>query len=252
MTLGFYLVAMLGLGLLLVVHEAGHYAAARWFGMRVERFSVGFGPTIWRRQPRGSATVYQVGILPFLAYVQIAGMSPYEERDPADRGSYANAGVWARVVTIAAGPLANLLFASILVFFGLVIGGRDVIEAARLGVVAPAMFVHENLVVLGRFLTGHGPVAFSGPVGIVKAAATQAQMGPGVLLRFLGMLSATMGLFNLLPFPFLDGGRLLFLGVEAASRRKVDAKIEVWVHAAGLVMLMTFMAFTTYGDVFNR
>src|ERR1700733_7399172 len=128
MTIAQYLVAVLGLAVLMVVHEGGHYLAARRFVMRVIRFSIGFGPTLWKHRPKDSATVYQVGLIPFLAYVQIAGMNPYEESDPKDPGSYANAGLWARIVTIAAGPLTNYFFASILIFFGLLIGGHEVAD----------------------------------------------------------------------------------------------------------------------------
>ena len=194
-------------------------------------------------------TVYQIGILPFLAYVQIAGMNPYDEHDPKDTGSYANAGLWGRMVTMAAGSLANYVLASVLIFLGLLMGKHGLAEAARIGLLAPPHFVHDNLVALARWVAGKEHLAVSGPVGLVKIAATQARVGPSALFQFLGMLSAAMAAFNLLPFPFLDGGRLLFLGVEAVSRRKADAKIEVWVHAAGFLALMTFMLVATYEDV---
>src|SRR5271165_4492883 len=138
MTIAFTLVAILGLAVLMIVHEGGHYVAARRYGMRVVRFSIGFGPTLWRHQPKGSPTVYQVALIPFLAYVQIAGMNPYEETDPKDTGSYANASLWARIVTIAAGPLTNYFFASVLIFFGLLIGGREVADEAGMRVVVDA------------------------------------------------------------------------------------------------------------------
>jgi regulator of sigma E protease len=112
-------VAVLGLAVLMIVHELGHYLAARRFGMRVTKFSIGFGPALWKHQPKGSPTTFQIGIIPFLAYVQIAGMNPYEEVEPNDKGSYANASLWARIVTIFAGSLANYLFASVFFFFGL-------------------------------------------------------------------------------------------------------------------------------------
>ena len=62
----FWVVAILGLGLLMVVHEGGHLLVARAFRMRVIRFSVGFGPALWRYQPAGSQTIYQVALIPFL------------------------------------------------------------------------------------------------------------------------------------------------------------------------------------------
>src|SRR5579871_6022755 len=119
----------------MIVHEGGHYLAARHYGMRVVRFSIGFGPTLWKHKPKDSPTVYQVALIPFLAYVQIAGMNPYEEVDPKDKGSYANASLWGRIVTIAAGPLTNYLFASVLIFFGLLIGGREVPDETSMRVV---------------------------------------------------------------------------------------------------------------------
>ncbi len=112
-------VGVLGLAALMIVHELGHYLAARRFGMRVVKFSIGFGPALWKYQPKGSPTTYQIGIIPFLAYVQVAGMNPYEEIEEGDKGSYANASLWARIVTIFAGSLANYLFASVFFFVGL-------------------------------------------------------------------------------------------------------------------------------------
>jgi regulator of sigma E protease len=114
------------------------------------------------------------------------------------------------------------------------------------------VFVYENVRAIGRVLTGRDKLQVSGPVGIVKETARQARTGFGVLLQFLGALSAYLGAFNLLPFPALDGGRLLFLGVEAVSRRKPDAKIEARVHAIGLLMLLTLIAFVTYADVIAK
>jgi regulator of sigma E protease len=337
-----YLVAILGLAVLMIVHEGGHYVAARRYGMRVVRFSIGFGPTLWRHKPKDSPTVYQVALVPFLAYVQIAGMNPYEETDPKDEGSYANASLWARAVTIAAGPLTNYFFASVLIFVGLLVAGREVgdetsmrvvveagaaqtagvetgdrvlavndheihswdelrkaigshpgeavdltldrkgetvhktvtpgakgekdeglihvrmpthnervgvVDAAKASVIEPPLFVYENLREIGRVVTGKSKLQVSGPVGIVKETARQAKMGIGVLCQGLGMLSAYLGAFNLLPFPALDGGRLLFLGAEAVSRRRPDAKVEARVHAVGLLMLLTLIAFVTYADV---
>src|SRR5580704_15212899 len=138
MTIALTLVAILGLAVLMVVHEGGHYLAARRFGMRVVRFSIGFGPTLWKHKPKDSPTIYQVALIPFLAYVQIAGMNPYEESDPKDTGSYANASLWGRIVTIAAGPLTNYLFASVLIFFGLLIGGKEVPDETSMRVMVEA------------------------------------------------------------------------------------------------------------------
>lgn len=94
MSFAYALIAILGLAVLMVVHEGGHYLAARRFGMRVTKFSIGFGPTLWKHRSKDSPTTFQIAIIPFLAYVQIAGMNPYEDSDPKDPESYANASLW--------------------------------------------------------------------------------------------------------------------------------------------------------------
>lgn len=134
MSVAYALVAILGLAVLMVVHEGGHYLAARRFGMRVTKFSIGFGPTLWKHRPKGSPTTFQVAIIPFLAYVQIAGLNPYEDIDPKDPESYANASLWGRIVTICAGSLANYLFASVLMFFGFLLGGNHVVDETSMRV----------------------------------------------------------------------------------------------------------------------
>lgn len=106
-----YVFAILGLSVLIIVHELGHMWVARLSGMRVETFSIGFGPALLRW--RGRRTVYQLAMIPLGGYVQIAGMNPHEELPPDDPGSYANKGAFARIATIVAGPLTNYLTAAL-------------------------------------------------------------------------------------------------------------------------------------------
>ncbi|HEY2735903.1 MAG TPA: site-2 protease family protein, partial [Polyangiales bacterium] len=110
------LVAIFGLSLLVIVHESGHYLMARAFGIRVTRFSIGFGPVLLKYQRKGSPTVFQICAIPFLAYVMIAGMNPAEEIDPNDPGLYPNKSILARTLTIFGGPFANYLAASVMIF----------------------------------------------------------------------------------------------------------------------------------------
>ena len=67
-------------------------------------------------------------------------------------------------------------------------------------------------------------------------------------LYLLGVLSAYLGAFNLFPFPALDGGRLIFLGYELATRRRPNPRIEAQIHIVGLVMLLSLMVYVT---IFN-
>src|SRR5258705_4897125 len=93
--------AIFGLGLLIVVHEAGHFVVARLCGMRVERFSIGFGPGIlkWRSK---KGTVFQIAPVPFGGFVEIKGMNIAEDVDPDDKFAYPNRPVLQRIATIFA------------------------------------------------------------------------------------------------------------------------------------------------------
>jgi regulator of sigma E protease len=110
-----YLLAFLGFAALIILHEAGHFAAAKAVGMRVERFSLFFGPMIVKF--RRGETEYGVGVIPLGGYVKITGMNPREEipEEVADRAYYRQP-VWKRVVVILAGPMVNILIAFVIVW----------------------------------------------------------------------------------------------------------------------------------------
>ena len=357
------LIAILGLAMLMVVHECGHFFIARAYGMRVTKFSIGFGPTFFKIEPkdgyywfttaadrvrlrlwkhddeRQGSTVYQAAMIPFLAYVQIAGMNPLEDIDEADKGSYANASLMGRVLTIFGGPAANYLFASVLFFVSVFFGGHlvrstevnvlenrpaaaatlkngdkiavingvpvdewdkmaDIISehagqaipivverggerltlsvtpanehgkgkigvssigvrkvkvgakvAAILAIKEPPLVVRQLVINLGELITGKVEGELSGPVGMVRQTAKVARGGFTDLLAFLGALSAYLGAFNLIPFPALDGGRLMFLGYEATTRRRPNARIEAQIHLVGIVMMLGLMVYVTVNDL---
>ena len=102
--------AILALGFLIMVHEAGHLVVARWCGMKVERFSIGFGPAIFKWRSKAD-TIYQIAPIPFGGFVEIRGMNPAEDVDPDDPMAYPNRPVWQRMATIFAGPFTNVLAA---------------------------------------------------------------------------------------------------------------------------------------------
>jgi regulator of sigma E protease len=333
------LAGIMGLGLLVIVHETGHLLAARASGMHVVRFSIGVGPPLLRYQSKRSGTLYQVAAIPFLAYVQIAGMNPFEEVDPDDKTSYANASLFARVFAILAGPLANYLFASVLFFIYYAVGGvpqptskaivevmdggaaavakmktgdhvitisgkpvsdwdgmrQEIVknpdkplvfevqrdkqklaltitpkkdnnegrigvapftkmvpvtlkEAGKMSLVTPYQVVKNSIIGIGHIITGKAKAQLSGPVGIVNETSKAASEGWLSFVFLLAVISAYLGGFNALPFPALDGGRLAFLGYEAITRRKANARVEVVVHALGFAMLFMLIAVVTIAD----
>ncbi len=109
------MLTFIGISALVLLHEFGHFAAAKAVGMRVERFSLFFGPLLVKFK-RGE-TEYGIGPIPLGGYVKIAGMNPSEEMAAADahRGYYRQA-VWKRVVVIGAGPAMNILVAFLILF----------------------------------------------------------------------------------------------------------------------------------------
>jgi regulator of sigma E protease len=110
-----WLLIFLGFCLLIMLHEAGHYVAAKATGMRVERFFLFFGPTIWSFK-RGE-TEYGVKAIPLGGYVKITGMNPEEEipSEVAHRAYYRQP-VWKRIVVIGAGPAVNIALAFAILF----------------------------------------------------------------------------------------------------------------------------------------
>ncbi len=111
------LLAILSLGFLIIVHEGGHYFVARWCGMRVDRFSIGFGPGILKRQSKKTGTIFQLAPIPFGGFVEIRGMNIAEDVDPDDVHAYPNRPAWQRFLTIFAGPATNYVSAIILALF---------------------------------------------------------------------------------------------------------------------------------------
>jgi regulator of sigma E protease len=97
-----------------------------------------------------------------------------------------------------------------------------------------------------------GPNGLSGPVGIAQQTVTAAQggvFGQDGLIWWIGFVSMSLGLVNVLPIPFLDGGKLLFIGVEAVRRKRVDPRIEMVASAIGLALVVLLVVYVTIGNV---
>lgn len=123
-------------GILVTVHEFGHFITAKLTGMKVEEFSIGFGPTIYQQQE--GETLYSLRMLPLGGYNKIAGMDPDDPEDP-ERG-FNSKPVTSRMLVILAGSLMNILL-PVLIFFGLFL--------------AFGMDVPENKPVLGQIIEGY-------------------------------------------------------------------------------------------------
>src|SRR6185503_720992 len=105
--MGSTLVSIIAIGVLIILHEAGHFFVARWSKMKVLRFSIGFGPAL--AKVKKGDTEYQGGLLPLGGFVQIEGMNPHDDSDPKSPTSYVNRPVHLRIATIFAGAAMNYL-----------------------------------------------------------------------------------------------------------------------------------------------
>ena len=379
--------AIIALSVLIIVHESGHYLVAKWCKMRVDRFSLGFGPALlgWRRK----GTLFQIAPIPFGGFVEIRGMNIAEDVDPHDRYAYPNRPVWQRFLTIFAGPGTNYLFAIFLAFLlysiagvstgrtwysvsevnpdydahGKLMPGDDIVavklsdDAARIPIArgvpgarglgevvqdskgneleifvsrdgqelsfkitpkpdqppeensdsadkseggSPAsgaqgadsssdsakpaepappryligivMEIHRERAPVGilaslgyafrypidetvrivgelkKIITGEVEGELTGPVGITEVIKDSLQIGWIYAIQLLMMLNVYLGLFNLLPLPALDGGRLAFLVYEMATRKRANPKVEAPVHMVGIMILMVVLVVVTFKD----
>ena len=125
-----YLLAFLGFVVLIFLHEGGHFVAAKAVGMRVERFSLFFGPMPIKHT--WGETEYGIGVIPLGGYVKITGMNPNEELAPeVVHRAYYNQPVWKRVVTILAGPVVNIVIAFAIVWGLLYAQGQQVVVPTK-------------------------------------------------------------------------------------------------------------------------
>lgn len=135
---------------------------------------------------------------------------------------------------------------------------KNPLEVVKYGLIETKYMIRTTLMSLRELIHGKiGMEELSGPVGVVDAIGTtyKESRKEGTLMVWMNMLnmavmlSANLGVMNLLPIPALDGGRLLFLFLEALRRKPLNRQVEGTIHFAGLVLLMAFMVVIMYNDI---
>lgn len=136
--------------LLILIHESGHFLAARRCGIRVEEFGLGMPPKLWSYKPKKSETLYTFNAIPFGGFVRLYGEDTHDKKALQAKHSFAAQSVWKKILVIVAGVAMNFLLAFVLLTFGLIIGMQplfvspeDVFQAINTGVVK----MDEGLVV---------------------------------------------------------------------------------------------------------
>jgi regulator of sigma E protease len=342
--------AILAVSLLIIIHECGHYFAARAVGMRVERFSFGFGPVLLSL--RRGETLFELRAVPIGGFVAVpmraepaaegagaAGPAPLAADDP---GVYANKPAWARFAFVFAGPVMNWVAAVLVAWVLLASVGLGVADpSSRVGQLLEGMPAKaaglqsgDRIVAVGgvpvstweqlvtqiqahpgqpvtfdvsrgegaaattqalrvtpteKGKVGFGPAEItvrtgalealpaavkltnanlgaqlygfasilsrkqraelSGPIGIAQELVRGARAGIERFLKLVWTISVGLAVLNLLPFPGLDGSRLLFLGYELVTRRRVNERVEGLIHAGGLIVLVALIIAVSFGDV---
>ena len=125
------------------------------------------------------------------------------------------------------------------------------ITIAKQSLFQPISIIKVTWVTLINTIKGkYGTEAISGPVGVVSEMKDVGETGGAPSLFFLMLIiTINLGIMNLLPFPALDGGRLLLLIIEAIRRKPLNRKVEAAINGAGLLFLMGLMLFVTFGDI---
>ncbi len=328
------LLAVAVFGAIILVHELGHFLAARLFHVQVDEFSIGMGPAVFKKQM--GKTLFALRIIPIGGYIQMDG----EDQDSKNPNAFCNQKAWKRLIIISAGAVMNLILGlavsawmvsargyvgttQVLRFEegatssqALQIGDsiysvngtrtridNDIVyallrdddglvdmtvirEGEKIPIQVPfrtsemdgervivldfkvlaekytffntikysfgwtVSMVRQVWLSLFDLITGrYGFNQLSGPVGTAQAIGKASTHGLASLLMMTGFITVNLGVFNLLPLPALDGGRLIFLILEMIRRRPVSPKYEGYVHTAGLLLLMTLMVAVTYQDI---
>lgn len=235
------------LSLVVLVHEFGHFLAARKAGVPVYEFSIGFPfspkiATLFRHRE----TEFTLRLLPLGGFV---GFSDDNSDPEAEKFLAAPPPV--RALILFGGSLFNMIF-SFLIFIPayMVREGIPLFTAVAASLQTVGSITGETFMVISRLLTGGAGIeSLSGPLGIAVLAGQAAGGGPMDLVFFTGLLSLSIGIMNLLPFPGLDGGQLLMLFVEVIRKRPLGARAHQIINLAGIMLFVVLSLFVTWHDI---
>lgn len=330
----YFVIALIALGVLIIIHELGHFIMAKVNGVTVEEFSIGMGPKLFAIN--GGETQYTIRILPIGGYVKMHG----EGEEAEDEGSFSKKSPLERISIILAGPIMNLILPIIIYTIialsngystteikatipdssaenAKILSGDKItkindkkvstwedlsteiytskdstlkLEINRNGSIkdiklTPQLNAEEN-----RYMIGIEPVRVNkpsfgqsivyglqetksiikqtftalktlvtgkasfktdvgGPVSIIKISGAAAKAGIFYLLTLVAYISIQLAIFNLIPFPALDGGWTLLLLIELISGKKVNEKIVGTLNYIGFSILLLLMFLVTIKDI---
>lgn len=205
------------IGVLIFVHEMGHYLAARSQGVTVETFSIGFGPALLRRRAK-SGTVWQVSVIPLGGYVKMLGWGDDQGSASARPGSFGAASLSSKAVIVAAGPLANLLLA-VVVYAGLFMTAGQLTTQPVLSQIQPGSSAAASHLLAGDRVLAIGSAPIKNFVDLQQIVVAHPDSVLDFTIERAGkqlMLPVTVGQAS------MDGteiGRLGVVGTESSLKR---------------------------------
>ncbi len=208
------IIGLLGLSIVIIVHELGHLIAAKLCDVAAPLFSIGFGPTLFAA--KFGTTIYQIALLPIGGYVAISqkvlDIQPYP----------------IKAFILLSGVASNFIF-SFLIFF-----------LFRLRKVNVGQMITEATAKFGSGVMG--------PIGIIAIISYSASLGPSYFLLILAALSISIGFFNLLPIPFFDGGQLAWYTIEAITGPLPDTAYN-FVTYLFIGLFLLFLLYISLKDI---
>ncbi len=230
-----YILVIVILGVLILIHELGHLAAAKCAKIPVARFSVGFGPKLWGF--KSNETDYWLALFPLGGYVL-----PYVD----DERGLSGYSLFQRVVLCLGGPVANIVAALVCLSIVTAVGSgidlssvlvKPLLHLFRIGhqivLAIPALFYH--------------PDKLSGVVGIVAFGGHNAGADFSQLLMFSVLLNINLAILNMLPIPPLDGGKIVLYLLESIC--KPLKWLQVPMTIGGWALIMGIMIYATVTDI---
>lgn len=235
------------LGFLVLIHESGHYFAAKICKVKVNEFAIGFGPKIFSRKKDN--ITYELRLIPLGGFVNLEG----EEELSEEEGSFSKASIPKKIFIIAAGALVNIIF-GIIVYIIIIsfkymsFANVNILQGLGYGIRSSFELMKEVIFSILQLFTGKLSVKdFTGPVGI--SSVVSQTNGFIEFLYLLGIISISLGVTNLLPFVPLDGGKIVIYLIEAIRRKPLKREVEAGIQLFGMFVLIALSVIVTCNDV---
>lgn len=239
-----FLAIVLGVAILIGSHEASHMIVAKRFGVKVLRFSLGFGPILFAKKFKD--TSYELRLLPLGGFVQCAGETPGSKV----KGGFFSTSWWKRALIALAGPITNLLLGFLLIYWILLVN-----HWSEFGALTRAVEISWKIVLLtlqwlvGFFYHTSKVSDLSGPVAITHIMVQSLKENFLQFIWILAAMSMSLGLFNLFPIPGLDGGHIFLYLLEGLRGKQFSSKVyTIWGYF-GFILLVSLMVFITVLDL---